>query len=352
MASIREDLGSRLKEREKKILYLTVYYYISTGEPVGSRFLSKKLDLDLSPATIRNIMADLEASGLLRQTHPSSGRIPTDMGYRCYVDLLVKSRKPRPLDIRRIQERFSRKNREIDEIIKETSKTLSVISRHLSVVLAPRFIDTRFEHMEFLRVGPGRILAIFVSDPGLVQNKLLEMESDWGQEELSTMARMWNERFSERPLREVRVELMEMMEEDRAEYGILFKRALELGRRVLTGEVETGDLYTDGAANIFAWPEFASPAKMRHLIEAIEEKSKLLQLLDRVLESEGTQVFIGGEMPLPELRELSLITAPYRREGQNLGVLGVIGPTRMEYAKIIPIVAYTASSLSEYLNLG
>jgi heat-inducible transcriptional repressor len=344
--------GRSLTERERKILYLLVYYHIATGEPVGSRFLSKKLDLDISPATVRNIMADLEEAGFLRQTHPSSGRVPTDLGYRCYVDLLIKPGPPKATARQQIRERLLRGNLTFEEVFQSTSRTLSAVSRQLGIVVGPRLLGDRHQQLQFVRIGRRRVLAVIISGSGLIQNKMLELPEDWTQEELSAMSELWNRRFGSCSLREVREELLERMAADKAEFDRLMETALTLGRRALLEEDERAgeSIYLEGTANMFSWPEFASPEKLRNLMNAIEEKSRLLQLLDRSLQAEGIQIYIGEEMPMPEMKEMSLITAPYRREGKVLGVLGVIGPTRMEYSKVIPIVEYTAASLSEYLS--
>jgi heat-inducible transcriptional repressor len=340
-----------LTEREKNVLYLTVYYYIATGEPVGSRYISRKLERELSAATVRNVMADLEEKGLLRQTHPSSGRYPTDPGYRCYVDLLIRTERPRATAIRQIRERFAERHRSVEEVFQETSRTLSAVSHQLGLVVGPKFLSDRFRRLQFVRIGRRKVLAVIVSDNGLVQNKMFDLPEDWSQGELNAMSEIWNSRFSTRPVREVRSELLDRMAADKEEFDRLLEAAIALGRQALLEEEKAESLYLEGTANMLAWQEFASPDKLRRLMTAIEEKSRLLHLLDRSMKSDGIQIFIGEEMPIPEMKELSLITAPYGLEGRVLGVLGVIGPTRMEYSRVIPIVEYMAVSLSDYLSV-
>lgn len=341
-----------LSQRERTVLSLTVLHHIRTGEPVGSRFLAGELDLDVSAATVRNTMADLEHKGYLRQTHVSSGRVPTDLGYRFYVDEVVGVRPALPAaGLGQIRERLGRRRLELTELIRETSRTLSAASRQVGLVLGPQLLNARFEHLELRRVAAHRVLAIFVSESRLVQTRLLELEEDWPQHDLDAMARAWNERFSSLTLREVRVRLLELMAEEQAEFDTLAARALELGRLALDGGDAGEELYLDGAANILEGPEFADPGKVCALVRAIEEKGRLCRLLDECLRAERVRIFIGGELPLPELSGLSLVTAPYRREGHVIGVLGVIGPTRMAYERIIPIVACAAESLSAQLSL-
>ena len=340
-----------LSERERLVLSLTVLHHIRTGEPVGSRFLARQLDLDLSPATIRNTMADLERKGFLRQTHVSSGRVPTDLGYRFYVDEVVGvSPGPTP-GLEEIREHLGRQRLELPELIRETSRTLSAASHQVGLVLGPQLLHARFEHLELRRVATQRVLAIFVTESRLVQTRLLELEEDWPQEELDAMSRLWNERFSSLTLREVRARLVAILAEERAAFDTLLARAIELGELALTGRVAGDELYLDGAANILEVPEFADPGMVRALVRAIEEKSRLCRLLDECLCAERVRVVIGGELPLSGLGGLSLVTAPYRREGRVIGVLGVIGPTRMAYERIIPIVACAADSLSQRLSL-
>ncbi len=344
------SLGAQLSEREHKVLSLTVLHHIRTGEPVGSRYLARHLDVEISPATIRNTMADLEKKGYLRQTHISSGRVPTDLGYRFYVDEVVGVQAVPADGLREIRERLGRRL-QLPELIREASRTLSAASHQVGLVLGPQLLNARFEHLELRRVASHRVLAIFVTSTRLVQTRLLELNEDWPQEELDAMSRVWNERFASLTLREVRSRLIAVMAEEKAEFDTLVDRALDLGRQALAGEDPEEELYLDGAANMLEVPEFADPGKLRALVRAIEEKGRLCRLLDQCLCADRVRIFIGGELPLPELSGLSLVTAPYRREGQVVGVLGVIGPTRMAYERIIPIVACAAESLSLSLSL-
>jgi heat-inducible transcriptional repressor len=344
------SLGERLTVRERTVLSLTVLHHIRTGEPIGSRYLARQLDLDVSPATIRNTMADLEEKGYLRQTHVSSGRVPTDLGYRFYVDEVVGVQAVQTDGLEEIRERLGRRL-QVTELIREASRTLSAASHQVGLVRGPRMINSRFEHLELRRVAAHRVLAIFVTSSRLVQTRLLELQEDWPQDELDAMSRIWNERFSSLTLREVRARLLAVMAEEKAVFDTLVDRALEMGRQALAGDEAGEELYLDGAANILDVPEFADPGKIRALVRAIEEKGRLCRLLDQCLSTERVSIFIGGELALPEFSGLSLVTAPYRREGQVVGVLGVIGPTRMAYERIIPIVACAADSLSQSLSL-
>jgi heat-inducible transcriptional repressor len=267
------------------------------------------------------------------------------------VDLLIRTERPGATAIRQIRERFAERHRSVEEVFQETSRTLSAVSHQLGLVVGPKFLSDRFRRLQFVRIGRRKVLAVIVSDNGLVQNKMFDLPEDWSQEELNAMSEIWNSRFSTRPVREVRSELLDRMAADKEEFDRLLEAAIALGRQALLEEEKAESLYLEGTANMLAWQEFASPDKLRRLMTAIEEKSRLLHLLDRSMKSDGIQIFIGEEMPIPEMKELSLITAPYGLEGRVLGVLGVIGPTRMEYSRVIPIVEYMAVSLSDYLSV-
>jgi heat-inducible transcriptional repressor len=339
-----------LSERERTVLALTVMHHIRSGEPVGSRSLAERLGLDVSPATIRNTMADLEEKGYLRQTHVSSGRVPTDLGYRFYVDEVVGVQPPRREGLEGMRERIASRRSEISEVVRETTRTLSSASRQVALVLGPRLLDSRLEHLELRRVAVSRVLSIFVTEGRLVQTRLLELAEDWPQEDLDAMARVWNERFAGLPLREVRERLAAMMAAERAALGTLVLRALELGRQALAAREPADELHLDGAANILDVPEFADPGKARALVRAIEEKGRLCALLDACLRADRVRISIGCEVGVPGLTDVSLVTAPYRREGEVIGVLGVIGPTRMAYERIIPLVACAADDLGDCLS--
>lgn len=347
----RAEADSRLSEREKKILYLTVFYYIATGEPVGSRYLSKKMDRELSPASVRNIMADLVEKGYLRQTHPSSGRMPTDSGYRCYVDLLIKPKRVRPGALQGLSERLATGGYTPEEAFQETSRLLSNVSRKVGLVVGPKFPNDRVRSLQFVKISRRRAISVVVTDSGMVQNRMMELSVDWRQKDLNSMAEIWNRRFSSRPIREVQSELLDGMAADKEKLDLMMEAAISLGKDAVFSEDDGESLYLEGASNLLAWPEVARPDRLVSIMRAIEEKSRLIHLLDKSLQADGIQVYIGEEMPVPEMREMSLVTAPYGRGGQILGVLGVIGPTRMEYTEVISIVEYTADRLSEYLSM-
>jgi heat-inducible transcriptional repressor len=309
------------------------------------------MDRELSPATVRNIMADLVEKGYLRQTHPSSGRIPTDSGYRCYVDLLIRPKRIRSASLEGLSERLATGGYTPEEAFQETSKLLSTVSRKVGLVVGPRFPNDRIRSLQFVKISGRRAISVVVTDHGMVQNRMMELSADWSQEELNAMADIWNRQFASRPVREVQAELLDGMAADKEELDQVMEAAITLGRDALRTETEGESLYLEGTSNLLSWPEVATPDRIVSVMRAIEEKSRLLHVLEQSLQADGIQVYIGEEMPVPEMRDMSLVTAPYAKGGQVLGVLGVIGPTRMEYTEVISIVEYTADRLSRYLSM-
>ncbi len=337
-----------MDKRDRVILQAIISSYISTGDPVGSRFLSRKLDFNLSSATIRNIMSDLEELGYLKQPHVSAGRIPTDKAYRFYVDSMVKSEAGDPT-LASLENVFRCLGGETANIMRDASRALSDVSHYVGLVMSPRFIDTVFKHIEFLRLGRKRVLTILVSQEGLIQNKLLVTDQDYTQRDLESFARLLNERFAEKPLREVKEAVLAEMAADKKVYDSLLEKAVSLGRKTLSLESPGGDIYVEGTSNILGLPEFLDLDKMRTLFHAFEEKNHLVEILSRCIEAEGVKIFIGAENTFSEMQDFTLVTAPYRKADRVLGVIGVLGPTRMDYGRVIPMVEYTARRLSRIL---
>lgn len=339
-----------LGERYKQILQSLIDEYILTAEPVGSRRISKKYHQELSSATIRNVMADLEEMGYLHQPHTSAGRIPTEKGFRFYVDSILEVRELSPSEKEFLRKKYEVSTMDISDIMKETSLALSKLSQNISIIMAPRFTSTVLKHLEFLKIDEHKILVVLVSRAGIVQNKIIESEEVFTQEDLYRYSNYLNELFVGLSLEEVREKLIEEMKKEKAMYDELFSKALKLGEQILCGE-EEAEVYIEGKENIFNYPEFSEIAKMKELFRTFEEKSKIVKLLSKTLVAKGVQIFIGSENQIPELQDCTLITSSYSRGKQVLGTLGVIGPTRMNYCKIIPVVDYTAKLISEILEM-
>lgn len=339
-----------LDARETEILRSVIRAHIGTGEPVGSRAVSRDVALDLSPATIRNIMADLEERGLLVQPHTSAGRVPTERAYRLYVERLMKRARVADSEARAIDEALGRSRGEVQELLAEACRQLSRFSHHVGVVLAPEFRRIVVERIELVRLDARRAVAILVDRTGVVHNRILELEEPLEQDELDRIGRHLSGQFAGRTLPEMRREILEGMQAESAAYDRLLARALELGRKATEGAEGGADVYVEGASNLVGSPDFADLSKMKALLRTLEEKNRLVEILSRVLEGEGVQVVIGRETPGLELPDLSLVASTYRSGDRVMGTVGVVGPTRMEYAQTIALVDHLARVLTRLLS--
>ena len=338
-----------LGERNRNILTSVINEYILTAEPVGSRRLSKKYNINLSSATIRNVMSDLEEMGFLHQPHTSAGRIPTEKALRFYVNSILKIRKLHPREKSRIREKYQFSELEASDIIKQTSEVLSVLSHNVSIVSAPKIIGTTLKHIEFIKVSKSRILVIFVSQSGFVQNRIIEDPDDISQDELDKYTRYLSKVLVGISLEEIKVKIEEEMKKEKNIYDRLMSKALSLSKEALGKELEP-ELYIEGQLHLLECPEFAEVERMKTLLHALDEKKMLVNLLDKTMNAEGVQIFIGSEVQLSDMQTLSIISSPYRHGKSVVGALGIIGPTRMDYVKLIPIVEYSAQLVTEFLN--
>jgi heat-inducible transcriptional repressor len=336
-------------ERDKNILKIVVKDYINTGEPVGSRTVAKESDLNLSPATIRNVMADLEDMGLLSQPHTSAGRIPTEKGLRFYVDTLLDRQELSLLEQEEIKSTYEACRADMSQLMRGACRILSAFSHYTGIVMAPPLQETIFKRIEFIRIKQNQVLVIFVTTSGLVQNRVVEMEEGLSQEELGKITTYLNDLMTGLTLREVRERIVEEMWREKMVYDELLQKTLQLGGEAL-GVQEERDLYIEGQTNILDEPAFADVERMKELFKAFEEKSVLVKLLDRSMKAHGMQVLFGSECGVVGIEGCSLITSTYGPPGRFLGILGVIGPMRMNYARIIPMVDYTAKLLTDMLK--
>jgi heat-inducible transcriptional repressor len=349
---MREPLGPEgLDERTRNILMAVIHSFIHTGEPVGSRTISKRFDFGLSPATIRNIMSDLEELGFLGQPHTSAGRMPTDQGYRFYVDNLRGIEALSAEESALISQRYAPYHGEVDEVTAGTSRLLSEISRYAGVVLHI-FAITIFKRIEFVKIRGRQVLAIFVMESGMVHNRLIILDEEMTQEELYQISNYLNQEFSGQPLRTIRQHVLDRMAEEKAQYDKLSQQALSVGAKTF-GETseDASDIYLGGTSNIMDQPEFASNLdQMKELFKAFEEKNRLISLLDKCLDEPGVHVIIGSETPFKDMHECSFVTHTYSYDNRTLGVLGVVGPKRMVYPRVMAIVDHTANIVSKILT--
>ncbi|MDW7708979.1 MAG: heat-inducible transcriptional repressor HrcA [Deferrisomatales bacterium] len=340
-----------MRERDRQILSAVVEEFVQTAEPVGSRYLARKHRLGVSPATVRNAMADLEDLGYLAQPHTSAGRKPTDKGYRYYVDCLMSAETPPPGERRRLRRSLGAAgSADIQEILGSASRVLSSAARQVGIVAAPRFEAGVFWHIDFVLLREGRVLVILVSQSGVVHHRPVAAPEIGSQAELDRMANYLNSFLQDLTLREVKERIVAEMASEVALYDSMLRRALELGSLAVGGESTEGEVYFGDPAALFDQPEFSSASRMRGIFEAFEKKGLLIRLLDRAAEAPGLHLLIGEENPLADLRDCTLVAAPYRRSGRVLGSVGVIGPTRMDYPRVVGLVEYTARLVGEALD--
>lgn len=341
-------MAEQLSDRAKRILEAVIEDYIATAEPVGSRSITRNHELALSPATVRNVMSDLEEMGLLTSPHTSSGRIPTDKAYRLYVNSILEVKHIERDNRKEIQRRCRLAGKDMGQVLKETSRLLSTTSSYMGVVMAPRLAANVFHQIEFVKLSSRRILAIMVSQNGTVQNRLIQTEEEIVQEDLVRMANYLNELLQGLTIAQVRERLLQEMQSEKVRYDSMMSKALSLSEQTIS--TDGPELFIEGQANILEQPEFADAAKMREIFRTFEQKSVLLDLLDRSMQAEGVHIFIGSESHLLKMESMSLITSTYMTGKDTVGVLGVIGPTRMGYGRVIPIVDYTAKLISRLLE--
>jgi heat-inducible transcriptional repressor len=348
--AVKED-ACPLDERTRAILRLIIRFYVTSGDPVGSRTLAKSMEWRLSPATIRNIMSDLEDEGYLEQPHTSAGRIPSEKGYRFYVNNLADSGRVRKSDERYIS-RMLAESESPEDVMSRTSMVLSTISRNVGIVVAPPVAATVLKHIEFVDLSDGKILVVFVSKSGLLQRKLIRVGDRYTQEELDKAGRYLVEKFSGKTLTEIRNELLRMMQVERTLFDGMFS-LLQTWGETLGEEAAVDSIYLQGTANIINQPEFADVERMRMLFQMFEEKGRLVKILNECISSnppEGVKIAIGSELGVPNMRDFTLITSSYASDDHTTGFLGIIGPTRMEYERGISIVGYLGRLIGEMIN--
>jgi heat-inducible transcriptional repressor len=338
-----------LDERRKDVLRSLIQLHVETGEPVGSESLSRLLNRSLSPATLRNIMADLEALGYLDHPHTSAGRLPTDEGYRLYVDSLM-GRRPLPAGDTAAIQNALRAEGSLDQVLESASHILSRLSRNVGFVLAPDIAKTSFRHIDLVPLGPPRVLVVMVSATGIVTNKVIEVEERLGPDQLQACANYLNTEFAGMNLAAIRTRLLALMREEKALYDSLLQNVIALGERVFAIEGEEASVYLDGTSNIITQPEFEDLDRMRSLFKTFEEKSRLVRILNACIAGDGIRILIGHENPDPDLKDVALVAAGCRVEEEAGWGLGVLGSTRMEYAHVVSLVDQVAREVSNVLR--
>ncbi len=337
-----------LNERAQHLLRILIESYIRDGQPVGSRTLSRESGLALSSATIRNVMADLDELGFVTSPHTSAGRVPTDKGYRFFVDTLLKLQPLAGAEVDELQRRLTEHEREPNSLVATASQLLSTITHLAGVVTIPRQAHASLSHIEFVGLSDNRVLTVLVVNGREVQNRIMQVERHYSPDELRRAAGFLNEHLRGRNLGELRIELVNQLQETRQHINKLMLDAINMAQQVV--EREQASFVIAGETNLMDFAELSNVEKLRRLFDAFNEKRDILHLLDLSLRAEGVQIFIGQESGYTILDDCSVVTAPYTLDNEVVGVLGVIGPTRMAYERVIPIVDITARLLGAALN--
>jgi heat-inducible transcriptional repressor len=346
-----EGAEESLSERAQLLLKALIESYIRDGQPVGSRTLSRDSGLSLSSATIRNVMADLEDLGFVVSPHTSAGRIPTDKGYRLFVDSLLKLKPLQNEEIEDIERRLRGDASNGRALVQTVSQMLSSVTHMAGLVTLPNPNYVALSQIEFIGLSENRALAIMVMNNGEVENRVVQLDRHYALEELRRAANYLNEAFAGRSLPEVRTLLLGQLQETRQHMNQLMQDAIQVAQKVFDTKSEGQVEYViAGETNLMGFAELSNVDRLRRLFEAFNEKHDILRLLDSCLHAEGIQIFIGQESGYRILNDISVVTAPYLLDNQVVGVLGIIGPTRMAYERVIPIVDVTAKLLGSALN--
>jgi heat-inducible transcriptional repressor len=339
-----------LTEREKRVLGLVMTSYIGSAEPVGSRTLCKLVNNRWSSATIRNVMADLEEQGYLYKPHVVAGRIPTGKAFRYYVNTLLVPRLPGKRELHVLEGLMSHRYSHVEEIMGDASRMLASLCKYTGIVVEPKMDSMLFKEVEFVKLSRTTILVVFVTSSGMVHTRLVNTEEELPADLLREMKRYMNQRCDGLPFYSLRGNIFEDMTRDREAFHSLMGKVMDVLEEIMNKE-EGREVSLEGTSRFIGVPELSDIGRLRELFQAFERKEKLLKLLDRSMEQEGINVIIGAETEVKEMRDMSIITSPYRIDQENQGVLGVIGPLRMNYSKIIPIVHYTAQAVTDLLRM-
>jgi len=338
-------------ERAQYLLKVLIQRHIRDGLPVGSRTLSRDARIDLSPATIRNVMSDLEELGLIVAPHTSAGRIPTARGYRMFVDTLVRYKAPREEDIQEVQSEFDDSSDDTGELVGKVSDMLSRITRMAGVVTVPRGKQAQLRQIEFLPLSDNRVLAILVINDREVQNRILHTEDVHSASELQRAANFINDNYAGLELSDIRARLIDDLENTRNSMNQAMLDIVSVAQSAMEAATSPrSEFILAGERNLMDFAELSDIGTLRGLFDAFAKKRMMIDLLDRSINASGVQIFIGHESGYSIFDDCSIVTAPYSVDDNNIGVLGVIGPTRMAYDRVVPIVEVTAKLLGSALD--
>lgn len=346
-----EALSQLPNERAQFLLKVLIQRFIRDGQPVGSRTLSRDSGIELSPATIRNVMSELEELGLISAPHTSAGRVPTTQGYRLFVDTLVRYKPPNDAEIQRLQRQLGEHGDEPDAILGSVSNLLASITSLAGIVTVPRGHRAILRQIEFLLLSDNRVLAILVINDREVQNRVLQTEQPHTAEELQRAANFINDNYVGCDLLQIREQLIDDLDRTRNSMNQAMHDIISVAQSAMEGAAApAGDFMLTGETNLMDFAELSDIDTIRRLFEAFSKKRFMLKLLDKSINASGVQIFIGHESGYKFLDDCSVVTAPYRVDDDHIGVLGVIGPTRMAYDRVVPIVDITARLLESAMN--
>ncbi len=339
-----------LDERSERVLLAVIQSYIEHPDPVGSRYVTKKYDFNYSPATIRNIMADLEDMGFLSQPHTSAGRVPTDKAYRYYVENILEEIKDDSDLLEVLNKKIRAGTEDVDTLLDETSRILSSISKYLGLAVSPGPEGSVLRKIEFVPYKDDRIAVVILTDEGVIRHKIIKNELALSPSELQRISNYINRQYKGFTIKEIRENLAEELRRDREMYDNLLQRSLALCREAIY--TYGSHIFITGLSQILDLPEFSDIERIKRISKTIEDKHAIINLIDRIMDSEGVQVIIGTENPLSEMKELSVIVSTFKERGRPTGVIGIIGPKRMDYSTVISLVDSASRILTKLFDQG
>jgi heat-inducible transcriptional repressor len=337
------------EQRSGRILQVIIAEYITSGEPVGSRTVAKKTDLGLSAASIRNVMSDLTEWGYIMQPHVSAGRIPTDRGYRFYVDTVVAHGQADGAERATIEGLIHSAGLDLRDLLRRSSSVLAGLSKQTGVVAAVAAQEQTFKTIEFIKVSEDRILVVLVSGSDYIQSKVIHDEGGTDQETLERYSRMLTDMLKDLDLRQARERIEQELRHEKAQVDAILAKALRLGHVILSHDASR-EVFIEGQSNILDEPEFAQIATLKAILATFEEKSNLIKILDKTLEAHGVQIFIGSEHGVDDIESCSIVAYPIRSRDAPLGSIAVIGPKRMNYPKVVALVETTAQVMTHLMR--
>lgn len=337
-----------IEERKLKILQAIINNYIINAEPVGSRTISKKYDLGISSATIRNEMSDLEELGYLLQPHTSAGRIPSDKAYRLYVNNLLKLKKKALINREQIKKGLLQEISEIEQVIQNSAKILSKLTHYTSLAIAPQLKQSKLKHIQLVPVDETKVLVVIVTNSGIVKNAVFRLDEEIPNDQLYLISNLLTERLKGRGIGEIGLELKESFAREIFEFNNTIEKIIPLVNQTIDS-IEEIEFYTDGVTNIFNFPEYNDIARAKKFISFLEDKRSMVDMLLRD-SCKDIEISIGNENYYEEIKNCSLITATYKLNGRIIGKIGIIGPTRMDYSTVIPVVKSIAIDINEILE--